>query len=105
MSDDEFLTLRHDDGTCTCGACKQRVRPLGGPTPLGIASALAAVAMCVAGMPLIAVLPPVNMMLVPPTFFIVASLVGGAGGGLGNPRRCPKCSKYLVFSAPTRGRA
>jgi hypothetical protein len=105
MTDYDVLSIRHDDGTCTCGACKERVKPSGGATPLGYASALGALAMCLAGMPLIAVLPPINMMLVPPTFFVVASLIGGAGGGLGNPARCPRCSKYLVFTAPARGRA
>lgn len=100
MREYDLLSVRHGDGTCTCGVCKERMRPLGGTTPLGVAAMIATVVMCLAGMPLIAVLPPLNMMLIPPTFFVVASLVGGAGNHLGQPLRCARCAKYLVFTAP-----
>lgn len=100
MREYDLLSVRHDDGTCTCGACKQRMRPTGGTTAFGIVATCAAVAMCLVGMPLIAVLPPLNMMLIPPTFFVVASLVGGAGNHVASPMRCTRCSKYLVFTAP-----
>ena len=97
MNDHDHVSVRHGDGSCTCGACKQRVR-LEGPSALGYAAAVAGALMCVAGFPMLAVLPPVNMTLVPPMFFVVATLVGYAGGDLGADRKCPACRRYLVFA-------
>ncbi len=99
MSDHDHVSVRHGDGSCTCGACKERVRPRG-RGPLGYVAAAAAAGMVCLGYPLIAVMPPVNMMMVPPTFFVVASLVGYASDQLLADPRCPACGRYMVFAAP-----
>ena len=71
--DDAYFSTRNADGTVTCGACHERVHPRG-PDPIAYLAFPAALGLTFVGMPLIAVLPPINMMLVPPTFLLVAGI-------------------------------
>lgn len=94
--DDSHFSTRNSDGTVTCGACRERVRPRS-PDPIAYLAFPAALGLTFIGMPLIAVLPPINMMLVPPTFLIVAGIWGYTSSELFDPKPCPKCARMLVF--------
>lgn len=89
-------TTRNPDGTCTCGACREAVRP---PPrdPLGYVAFAAALVTAFVMLPLLAVLPPANMMLVPPTFLIIVNLWGFSTEALWGDRKCPACRRALVF--------
>jgi len=89
-------TTRNPDGTCTCGACREAVRPAP-RDPLGYAAFAAALGMSFVALPVIAVLPPINMMLVPPTFLLITNLWGFSTEALWGDRRCPSCRRALVF--------
>ena len=89
-------TTRNPDGTCTCGACRASVRPAP-RDPLGYAAFAAALGMSFVALPVIAVLPPINMMLVPPTFLLISNLWGFSTEALWGDRRCPSCRRALVF--------
>ncbi len=95
-SDDAHFSTRNADGTVTCGACRERVRPRG-PDPLAYLAAPAAIGLTFVGLPLIAVLPPLNMMLVPPTFLVIAGIWGFTSHELFDDKPCPACRRALVF--------
>ena len=90
------FTIRHDDGACTCGACHLRVRPAPREA-LGYVSFAAALGMTFVALPFVAVLPPLNMMMVPPLVLIIVNLWGHSTRALWGDRHCPACRKALVF--------
>lgn len=96
LTADYPYTTRHGDGTCTCGACGAKVRPAA-RDPLGYVAFAAALGMSFMALPVIAVLPPINMMLVPPTFLLITGLWGFSTEALWGDRRCPECRRALVF--------
>ena len=96
LTADYPFTTRHNDGTCTCGACREKVRPAPREA-LGYVTFIAAIGMTFVALPLVAVLPPLNMMLVPPLFLTIVNLWGHSTHALWGDRYCPSCSKALVF--------
>jgi hypothetical protein len=90
----------HDHhATGYCNACRTAVVPRRN-SPLWYAAAVLALFVYIPMMAFVAILPPINMMLIPPLFLTVIGLAGPLGEKLDRDPRCPACNKVTVAAGP-----
>jgi hypothetical protein len=91
-------THRHD--AVTCPGCQATVTPVRSSRLWWIPTIMAWGFIMTAG-PLVAVMPPLNLVLIPVVFFMGASMLGYLGDKTSPEARCPACRKILVTDADT----